>query len=179
MARVALLALIVLAGCGGSRPAQACRPTVPGGDAPKGFNYGSDELAVELWPDGKLVAGTLPDGGSYADIKPDGSIVAKLGWWRGAEGTLAITGERTDAHAPPLSADVPDGYGPTGFQATGITFASTGCWDVTGHVGAERLTFTVLVSRSWLGSPKPNECQPRLNAATISRSNSMTCSSSR
>ena len=58
-----------------------------------------------------------------------------------------ITGERTDADAPPLRADVPDGYGPTGFQATGITFASAGCWDVTGRVGDEQLTFTVLVTR--------------------------------
>jgi len=72
---------------------------------------------------------------------------AKLGWWRGVEGGLKITGERTDADAAPLRADVPDGYGPTGFQATGITFASTGCWDVTGRVGDETLTFTVLVSR--------------------------------
>jgi hypothetical protein len=147
MVRVALLAVIALVGCGDSHRAEACHPTAPDGNAPKGFNHGSDGLAVELWPDGKLLAGTLPDGGSYADIKPDGSIVAKLGWWRGAEGTLEITGERTDADAPPLRADIPDGYGPTGFQATAITFASAGCWEVTGRVGGERLEFVVRVRK--------------------------------
>ncbi len=145
--RAVLLSVLALAGCGDAHRAEACRPTAPDGNAPKGFNYGSDGLAVELWPDGKLVAGTLPDGGSFATVKRDGSIVAKLGWWRGAAGRLEITGERTDAQASPLRADVPDGYGPTGFQATAITFASTGCWDVTGRVGGERLTFTVLVRK--------------------------------
>jgi hypothetical protein len=149
MVKVVVAALVALAfaGCGYSNAADACRPTAPGGDAPKGFNYGSDRLAVALWPAGNLVAGTLPDGGSYADIQPDGSIVAKLGWWRGAEGALEISAERTDADAPPLRADIPGGYGPTGFQATGVTFASAGCWDVTGRVGDEQLTFTVLVTR--------------------------------
>jgi hypothetical protein len=145
MGKLVLLAVLALAGCGESHPTQVCRPTLPGGDAPAGFNYGSDGLGVELWPRGVLVAGKLPDGGSYADVKPDGSIVAKLGWWRGVEGELEITGERTDADEPPLRADVPDGYGPTGFQATGITFASTGCWKVVGLVGSERLEFVVLV----------------------------------
>jgi hypothetical protein len=149
MVKVVVVALVALAlaACGGSKTAQACRPTAPHGDARNGFNYGDDGLAVALWPDGKLVAGTLPDGGSYADIKSDGSIVAKLGWWRGAAGGLEITGKRTDADAPPLRADIPDGYGPTRFQATGITFASAGCWDVTGRVDDEQLTFTVLVTR--------------------------------
>jgi hypothetical protein len=142
-----LIAGLTLAGCGGSRQAEGCHPTPPGDEVRNGFNYGDDELAVALWPDGKLVAGTLPGGGSYADINPDGSIVAKLGWWRGTAGGLTITGKRTDADAPPLRAEVPDGYGATGFQATGITFASAGCWDVTGRVGDAELKFTVLVSR--------------------------------
>jgi hypothetical protein len=148
MARLAVFAvMIVLVGCGESRATQTCAPTQPGGAAPRGFNYGSDGLAVELWPRGVLVAGTLPDGGSYASIKPDGSVVTKLGWWRGVPGALRITGRRTDATAPPLRADVPDGYGPTGFQATQITFASTGCWKVLARVGNERLDFVVRVRK--------------------------------
>jgi hypothetical protein len=141
------LTALALAGCGGAKTATGCRPTVPGGDTAKGFNYGSDRLAVELWPHGVLVAGPLPGGGSYAEINPDGSIAAKLGWWRGAEGPLQITGHRTDATAPPLRAHIPNGYGPTGFQATLLTFASTGCWHVSASVADQRLTFTVLVSR--------------------------------
>jgi hypothetical protein len=84
---VAALVALALAGCGGSKTAEACRPTPPG------------------------------------------------------------SGHRSDADAPPLRADIPGDYGPTGFQATGVTFASAGCWDITGRVGDEHLTFTVLVTR--------------------------------
>jgi hypothetical protein len=72
--------------------------------------------------------------------------VAKLGWWRGVAGKLAITGERLDGQAPALSAHVPDGYGATGFQATAVTFPTTGCWKVVGSVGDARLTFVVRVT---------------------------------
>jgi hypothetical protein len=120
--------------------------TAPHGDAPAGFDYRENGLAVVLWPRGRLVAGRLPDGGSYADIEPDGSIVAKLGWWRGAAGKLAITGERLDGPAPALGADVPAGYGSTGFQATVVTFPTTGCWEVVGRVGDARLAFVVRVT---------------------------------
>jgi hypothetical protein len=136
------LAVLTLAGCGGP-----CPVTPPKGTAPEGFNYGDRALAVALWPKGELVAGRLPDGGSYAEIEPDGSVVAKLGWWRGVEGRLRIEGERLDAPAAPLRADVPDGYGPTGFQATALTFPARGCWKVVGSAGRASLTFVVRVSR--------------------------------
>jgi hypothetical protein len=122
--------------------------TSPDGDAPfagEGFDYGNRALGVALWPRGKLVAGRLPDGSSFAEIGPDGSIAAKLGWWRAAEGRLVVEAERLDASAPPLRADVPDGYGPTGFQATGLTFPARGCWKVVGKLGGATLTFVVLV----------------------------------
>jgi hypothetical protein len=76
---------------------------------------------------------------------PDGSIVAKLGWWRAVEGRLSIAGQRLDAAAPPLRADVPAGYGSSGFQATGLTFPTPGCWRVIGSAGRASLTFVVLV----------------------------------
>jgi hypothetical protein len=163
MGKVLLWALIAItvAGCGGdaaprphpvaSRAAGPCRPTVPDGDVPaaaKGFNHGNGDLAVALWPRGRLVAGRLPDGSSYADVLPDGSIEAKLGWWRGVEGRLSIEGERLDAASPPLRADVPEGYGPSGFQATAVTFPSERCWKVVGTVGRARLAFVVRVRAS-------------------------------
>jgi hypothetical protein len=82
-----------------------------------------------------------------ATVNPDGSIWVKLGWWRGVPGRLVISGRRLDASAPPLRADVPDGYGTLGFQATGLTFPTLGCWRVVGRIGRAHLTFVVRVTR--------------------------------
>ena len=67
------------------------------------------------------------------------------GWWRAATGTLEITGRRLDAPAPPARAHVPDGYGDTGFQASGVDFPTEGCWEVTGTLLTTRLTFVTFV----------------------------------
>jgi hypothetical protein len=53
-----------------------------------------------------------------------------------------------DGAAPPLSTSIPDGYGPTGFQASGVTFPTEGCWEVTGRVGNASLTFVTLVLKA-------------------------------
>lgn len=140
---------------GTSDRARSCPVTIPGpaargasGFDAASFNYGNARLRVHLgWPRGTLPAGPLPDGGSYATIGPDGSISTKLGWWRGVAGTLRIRGRRLDASAPPLHAHVPDGYGPLGFQPSGITFPTVGCWRVTGRVGPASLSFVVKVRR--------------------------------
>jgi len=63
-------------------------------------------------------------------------------------GKLRIEGSRLDASAPPLVGHVPDGYGDSGFQSSGITFPTEGCWQVTGRVGEASLTFVVLVLRA-------------------------------
>jgi hypothetical protein len=55
----------------------------------------------------------------------------------GGGGPLSIIGRRLDAPAPPLGADVPSGYGMTGFQASGVKFPTEGHWEVTGR-SAER-----------------------------------------
>jgi hypothetical protein len=69
----------------------------------------------------------------------------KFGWWRGVSGKLTIEGFRLGASVPPIQTSVPDGYGETGFQATGILFPSEGCWQITGRVGEASLTFVTLV----------------------------------
>lgn len=125
-------------------PAAGCPVTKPGPSS-RGFNYGHARLRVNLWPRGVLPAGPLPDGGSYATIQADGSIRAKLGWWRGVEGRLRISGTRLDAAAPSLSASVPGGYPPRGFQPSGLMFPTEGCWRVVGQVGRARLVFVVFV----------------------------------
>jgi hypothetical protein len=68
----ALALTAALTGCSGGKPASApasklagpCRVTFPGGELPfgdRGFNYGNGSLGVALWPNGKLVAGPLPE----------------------------------------------------------------------------------------------------------------------
>jgi hypothetical protein len=80
-------------------------------------------------------------------VAGDGSISIKWPWWRGVRGGLELTGRRLDKSAPPLRSRIAPGYGPTGFQATGIIFATAGCWEVTGSAGKARLTFVTLVRR--------------------------------
>lgn len=160
---LALIAAIV--GCdSGERPGGGERPEVPelsisrtGGGCPgthpsrnlpfpgEDFNYGNRYLGVAIWRRGRLVA--RPDGSSWGQIGPDGSIWAKLGWWRAVPGRLTIHGEMLDAAAPPLDASVPSGYGSTGFQSSGLTFPTPGCWGVVGSVAGHELQFVVLVTK--------------------------------
>ena len=101
--------------------------------------YGNGKLFVTLSTNGLIVA---PAG--Y--VNPDGSIGWKFPWWRYVSGQLTITDHRLDASAPPLTSDVPAGYGETGFQASGVTFPSEGCWQVTAEVDHHTtLTFVTLV----------------------------------
>jgi hypothetical protein len=148
---------VVLASAASGTPSMShsCQVTIPPRATPPNagatrvaFNYGGPNLRVQLsWPNGTLVAGLLPDGGSYATVDPDGSISTKVGWWRGRPGQLRIDGRRLDAGAPPLRAHVPEGYTTRGFQPSGITFPAVGCWRVTGAVAGSRLSFVVRVRR--------------------------------
>jgi len=155
---LAAVSLTTAAGAGVvERSSSRCAVTVvsaatrPPRSVPASFNYGNAKIAVALFPtNGKLVAGRLPSGGSRATINADGSIYAKYGWWRAGSAKPAIRGSLvTDPHRH-LRANVPGGYG-SGFQATGLTFPTTGCWRVTGSFGRAALHFTVLVSKSRLG----------------------------
>ena len=133
-----------------------CRVTIPpSNQAPNpagpSFNHGNNVIRVSLYRrNGKLIAGRLPGGGRSATINPDGSIDAKFGWWRVGRARIGISGRRLHAAASPLRAHVPDGYGP-GFQATGLTFPTIGCWRVTGRYLKSQISFTLLVSTSRLG----------------------------
>lgn len=44
-----------------------------------------------------------------------------------------------------MRADIPEGYGETGFQATALIFPSEGCWEVSGSIGDKELRFVTLV----------------------------------
>jgi hypothetical protein len=103
--------------------------------------YGNGSLWVgALWPHGVVVI--PPD-----QINPDGSMGMKFGWWRATTGFLTITGRRLDAPAPPLAAQA-SGYALTGFNASGVTFPTEGCWQVTGKVGSVTLTFVTFVIKA-------------------------------
>ena len=80
-------------------------------------------------------------------ILSDGSLAMKWPWWRGVSGQLTIEGRRLDAPAPPLRADITEGYGDSGFLPIDLIFPTQGCWEVTGIVGNARLTFVTLVMK--------------------------------
>lgn len=48
--------------------------------------------------------------------------------------------------APSLSGQGSDGYGTIGFRASGVSFPTEGCWEVTGRVGESALTFVLFVA---------------------------------
>ncbi len=87
-----------------------------------------------------LWAGLVPP---YKGVWYAGGV--KVGWWRSVVGKLSIEGLRLNAPAPPLRADIPDGYGLSGFQATSIDFPTEGCWEVIGRVADKSLRFVVQV----------------------------------
>ena len=136
------------AGCPVTLPNRSPAPTTGPEPSARGFNHGDDRLRAHLyWPRGVVRAGLQPDGGSMAVVEPNGSVSLKLGWWRGVPGRLVVTGRRLDGPAPPVHAHVPSGYGRLGFQPTGITFRTVGCWRVTGRVGDATLTFVLRVAK--------------------------------
>jgi hypothetical protein len=60
-------------------------------------------------------------------------------------------GRSLDEPASSVTAQIPSGYGATGFQASQIIFPADGCWEVTGRAGVASLTFVVLVIKPELG----------------------------
>jgi hypothetical protein len=120
--------------------------TAPTDFAERLFGSGSAFGSDDLW-----VGGLGPDGVIIADprfVEADGSVGWKLGWWRITPGTLTITGRRLDAPAPPLRGEAGDGYGTSGFQASGVYFPTEGCWEVTGTVSGATLTFVTFVLKT-------------------------------
>ena len=133
----------------------SCPVTPPNGSIPPGETVespeylGNGQLWTVLWPDGKVYMTPI-------NQEADGSFNMKWGWWRATNGALTIEGHRLDAESEPLRADIPDGYGDTGFQVSALIFPSTGCWEVTGHVGDAFLTFvTEVIFEDVTPTPNP------------------------
>jgi hypothetical protein len=84
-----------------------------------------------LWKDGAIIF--KPGGAGF--VTREGALGMKFGWTRGVAGKVAISGRRLDGDAPPLRAEVNNGYGDLGFQPTALIFPTPGCWQVTAQVG--------------------------------------------
>jgi hypothetical protein len=105
--------------------------------SPPDFLYGNDALIVDLPRDATLHPSD-PQRGLTGGIK--------FAWWRVAPGDLTITTHRLDGTTAPVAADVPSGYGPLGFQVSGLNFGAPGCWEVTGAIAGKTLVFVVNVA---------------------------------
>lgn len=157
--RVALAVLMVVLGaaCAGSdsdETAQdsgreatatgaACPVTAPNGRTPPGeqsspTHHGNGSLWTVLYYP-KLIV-------TSRNVRPDGSIEEKFPWWRDVTGQLTIRGGEVGGSGAPIRADIPPGYGDSGFQASSVIFPTEGCWRVTGRAGNASLTFVVSVS---------------------------------
>ena len=68
----------------------------------------------------------------------------KVLWIRPQGADLKVSGRRLDGEAPRLIAHIPCCY-PTGFQASGIEIAKSGCWEIKATAGASSLTFVTQV----------------------------------
>jgi hypothetical protein len=136
--RGVVLAILITSNvaCGGGPVVTApCPFTTPSGDrAPAEGAWPVNHRVGQLWV-------WVPGQAWASTPQPDGSFDLKVGWWRGVPGQLRIEGRRIDGTAPALRARIPDGYGPIGFQSTNLTFPTAGCWEVTGSVGSEQITF--------------------------------------
>ena len=156
---------ILLSGCSAiGTMTSAMSPNTPGASQAESTLAGAcpvTEAVLAIPPDDSAVQG--PPGPGYYYVNEDRSIWAsawwteaeenrlraseegiKVGWFRPTGTTLEITGQRLDAHAPPLEAHVPCCY-PTRFQATGVIFPTQGCWEVTARAADSVLSFVVKV----------------------------------
>jgi hypothetical protein len=125
---------------------RGCAVTQPNHQIPPGQDGNAGAATAPYHGNGRLWT-VLPDGGVVRRRRV-GSIREKFPWWRARRGRLEISGRRLEGAAQPLRARVPGGYGPTGFQSSGIIFPRPGCWKVTGSAGGARLTFVTLVERA-------------------------------
>jgi hypothetical protein len=129
--------------------ARRCPVTLPRGVGPSGvsaddfWGWDSSHGNGTLWVGGLWPRGVIEAGPEF--VGEDGSVGMKFGWWRTAAGKLRITGRRLDSPAPPARGVVPDGYGATGFQASGVDFPTEGCWEVTGTLPTTSLRFVTFV----------------------------------
>jgi len=128
----------VPASCPVTVPRQARQPAGANGAGDGLRWYGNGAVWVLL-----SVSGVL---GSDPQQRPWAS---KVPWWRTVPGVLTIHAQPVGGRAAGFHADVPSGYDPTGFQPSGLYWPRLGCWQVTGTIAGQALTFTVWVKAGY------------------------------
>jgi hypothetical protein len=114
-----------------------------------GFWFGSEKLWTHLPANGTW---------SLGHYDPTRSAFRqKLLWYRKGfnpreefEPRLIVTGKRLDASAPSLDVDGPNGaWRPENpadsFMVVALNIPATGCWEITGQYGEDKLSFVVWV----------------------------------
>ncbi len=134
-------------------PPRPCKVTLPNGSTPpatlndtvnptldrSAFNHGNGDVWTSLPTDGTLRI--FPRA-----ARIDDTAHVKFPWWRRVPFT--ISGRRLDAPAPPLRANMGDGYGLPGFQPSELSFPSEGCWEISAKTDTATLTFVQRVVRT-------------------------------
>lgn len=158
------VAMVLLLSCAAPAPsaspsasaAEGCRTTLPTGGTPPG-----EDSSPNVYTNGRLYTGLPTNGEILADdsfIEADGSIGWKFAWWRapgvGAAGDLRITGHEISTGLP-ITVSIPDGYGQR-FQASGITFPTEGCYEITATTGDTHLTFVTKVKKVTSSVARPS-----------------------
>jgi hypothetical protein len=109
----------------------------------------NQSLEVGIVPDGTITFGP----GRAGFVLPDGALMIKYGWVLRREGAFSIKGRRLDQSAPPLRASIAERTAGTLFQPASLIFPTPGCWEVTGHLDQDHLTFIVrVIARSDSGA---------------------------
>jgi hypothetical protein len=111
---------------------------------PKGGVSGNDSLAAVLPRNGTFIF--KPGGPGFIDT--DGAVGIKVGWDLRQKGTLLVVGRRLDSISAPARAYIPRSYDNyVGGMSLFLVFPTPGCWEVTGSVGKDSLTFIVRVEK--------------------------------
>ena len=108
---------------------------------PLGGMLRNNALEVPITPDGTNTFGA----GRPGFVLPDGALMIKYGWVRLRAGKFSIHGRRLDRQAPPLRARIEERVPGEKFQPASLIFPTIGCWEVTGQLDTERLTFVVRI----------------------------------
>jgi hypothetical protein len=106
------------------------------------LRHGNDAIWTALWPDGTVV---FKKGGP-GFVLADGSLKMKFLWLLAGDGPLTVSGRRLDGEAPPLTAQMSDGFRGRGFQPSYLIFPTVGCWEVTARANGSTLTFVTAVA---------------------------------